>query len=86
MPRGAPRLSIRVTSAVKSGSQPHWEPRPELRMDLNLELSESRDSDSGGARLFGPLIFSGPSQSPESESSFRVPGPSPIDSDHRDSS
>ncbi len=31
--------------ALKTVSQTHWEPRPELDIDLNQELSESRDSD-----------------------------------------
>ncbi len=49
MARGAPRLSIRVTSALKRGvSQTPWEPSPKLDIDLNQEPSESRDSDSGG--------------------------------------
>ncbi len=28
--------------------QTHWEPRPELDIDLNLKPSKSRDSDPGG--------------------------------------
>jgi hypothetical protein len=41
--RKAPRRSIRVTSALKRGvSQTHWEPRPELDIDLNSVTSESR--------------------------------------------
>ena len=45
-----PGLSSRVTSALKRGVSQTWEQRPraELDIDLNLESSESRNSDAGG--------------------------------------
>ena len=48
---GASRLSSRVTSALrlkKGVSQTHWESRPELVIDLNLEPSESCYSEPEG--------------------------------------
>ncbi len=42
---GCDFLPVRLRETV---SQTHWEPRPELDIDLNQELFESRYSDSGG--------------------------------------
>ncbi len=41
-------VRLREDSTTETVSQTHWEPRPELDIDLNQELSESRYSDSGG--------------------------------------